>query len=74
MRFDTIRINGSSMSRRCSCSKEHLWIRHDDIISNGEMKDNMKIVKFLEKLGLLIKGVSEAIENEARKMLLLKCY
>ena len=38
------------------------------------MKDNMKIVKFLEKLGLLIKGVSEAIENEARKMLLLKCY
>ena len=37
------------------------------IISNQEMKDIMKIVKSLEKLGLLIKGISEAIKNEAKK-------
>ena len=33
------------------------------IISNEEINDIMKIVKFLEEWGLLIKGVSEAIKN-----------
>ena len=33
------------------------------IISNEEMKDIMKIVKFLEESGLLIKGISETIKN-----------
>ena len=33
------------------------------IISNKEMEDIMKIVKSLEKSGLLIKGISETIEN-----------
>ena len=36
------------------------------IISNEEMNDTMKIVKFLEEYGLLIKGVSETIKNEAK--------
>ena len=36
------------------------------IISNEEM-DNKKIVKSLEKSGLLIKDVSETIKNEARE-------
>ena len=36
------------------------------IISNEEMNDIMKIVKSLEESGLLIKGVSEAIENEQK--------
>ena len=36
------------------------------IISNDEMKDIMKIVKALEEPGLLLKGVSEAIENETK--------
>ena len=36
------------------------------IISNEEMKDIMKIVKSLEESGLLIKGVSETIKNEAK--------
>ena len=37
------------------------------IISNEEMNDIMKIVKSLEELGLLLKGVSETIKNEAKE-------
>ena len=37
------------------------------IISNEEMDDIMKIVKSLEDSGLLIKGVSETIKNEAKE-------
>ena len=36
------------------------------IISNEEMKD-MKIVKSFEESGLLIKGVSETIDNESKE-------
>ena len=32
-----------------------------------EMKDIMKIVKLLEKSGLLIKGISDSIKNEAKE-------
>ena len=31
------------------------------------MKDILKIVKFLEDSGLLLKGVSKTIQNEAKK-------
>ena len=37
------------------------------IISNEEINDIMKIVKFLEESGLSIKGVSETIQNEAKE-------
>ena len=37
------------------------------IISNEEMDNIMKIVKSLEESGLLIKFVSETIENEAKE-------
>ena len=37
------------------------------IISNEEMDDIMKIVKSLEESGLLIKGTSETIKNEAKE-------
>ena len=37
------------------------------MISNKEMKDIMKIVKSLEKSGLLIKGISKTIKNEAKQ-------
>ena len=37
------------------------------IISNDEMNDIMKIIKSLEDAGLLIKDVSETIENEAKE-------
>ena len=37
------------------------------IISNVEIEKIMKIVNFLEESVLLIKGVGEAIENEAKE-------
>ena len=37
------------------------------IISNEEMEDVIKIIKFLEESGLLIKGVSETIKNAAKE-------
>ena len=37
------------------------------IISNDEMDDILKIVKSLENSGLLLKGVSETIQHEAKK-------
>ena len=36
------------------------------VISKEEMNDIMKIVKSLEESGLLIKGISKAIKNEAK--------
>ena len=33
------------------------------VISNEEMDDIVKIVKFFEDAGLLIEGICEAIEN-----------
>ena len=37
------------------------------IISNDEMKYILKIAKSLENSGLLLKGVSETIKNEAKE-------
>ena len=37
------------------------------IVSNEEMEDIMKIVKSLEDSGLLLKGVSETIQNETKE-------
>ena len=37
------------------------------IVSNEKMNDIMKIVKSLEKSGLLIKDIYETIKNEAKK-------
>ena len=37
------------------------------IISNEEMEEIMKIVKSLEDFGLLVKGVSETIQTEAKE-------
>ena len=37
------------------------------IISNNEMEDIIKIVKSLEDSGLLLKGVSETVQNEAKE-------
>ena len=36
-------------------------------MSNKEMSDIIKIVKFLEESDLLIKGVSKTIKNKAKK-------
>ena len=37
------------------------------ILSNDEMEDIIKIVKSLEESGLLLKGVSETIQNEVKE-------
>ena len=37
------------------------------IISNDEIDDILKIVKFLEYSGVLLKGVSETIQHEANE-------
>ena len=37
------------------------------IISNDEIGDTIKIVKFLEDSGLLLKGVTETVQNEVKK-------
>ena len=37
------------------------------IISNEETNDCMKIIKSLEESGLLIKGLSKTIKNEAKQ-------
>ena len=37
------------------------------IISNEEMEDIIEKVKYLEESVFLIKGISETIENEAKK-------
>ena len=45
-------------------------------LSNEEMEDIRKVVKSLEKSGLLIKGVNETITNEAKEknVNFLECY
>ena len=37
------------------------------ILSNEQLNDIIKIVKFLEDSGLLIKGVSETVENQVKE-------
>ena len=37
------------------------------IISNKEMDNVTKIIKYLEECGLLVEGVSETIENKAKE-------
>ena len=37
------------------------------IISNKDMDDHIKIVKYLEDSGLLLKGVTESVQNEVKE-------
>ena len=37
------------------------------VISNEEMEDIMKIVESLKESGLMIKGITETIKNEAKE-------
>ena len=37
------------------------------IISNDEIEDNIEIVKSLEDSGLLLKGVTETVQNEVKE-------
>ena len=44
------------------------------IVPNEEMNDIMKIVRALENSGVLLKGVTKAINNEAKKQNGRLCY
>ena len=37
------------------------------MVSNDEMKDSIELIKSLKDSGLLFKGVSETIQNEAKE-------
>ena len=37
------------------------------IISNERMDDTLKIIKYLKESGLLVKGASESVKNEAKE-------
>ena len=61
-------MSGSGRQRMLASRPSDLPSRMNTlIISNEEMNDITKIVKFLEESGLLIKGVSEIIKNEAKE-------
>ena len=59
------KISGSG--RRCHSSSSSAPKATTLIISNDEMKDIIEIVKSLEDSGLLLKGVSRTIQNEAKE-------
>ena len=50
--------------------KKNLGSGHNNttlIISNDEMEDVIKIIKFLDDSGLLLKGVTETVQNEVKE-------
>ena len=59
-----IHKNILGLGNRPSSSASHFTTL---IITNDEMKDIIKIVKSLEDSGLLLKGVSETVQNEAKE-------
>ena len=58
-----IRENVLGSGNRHSSSASHTLL----IISNNEMDDIIKIEKFLQDSGLLLKGVTETVQNEVKK-------
>ena len=61
-----IKILGSGRRHSSSASHNHPSST-TVILSNNEMKDIIKIVKFLEDSGLLLKGVTETVQNETKE-------
>ena len=61
------KILGSGRSHPSSSALSHQPLSTTLIISKDEMKDIIRIVKSLEDSGLLLKGVSETIQNEANE-------
>ena len=57
--------SGRSPSNLASCSSDLASLTTTLIVLNEEMNDSIKIVKSLNESGLLIKGVSKTIQNEA---------
>ena len=64
----TLRLSAGMSTADAAIQKEIYGSSTTTLItSNEEMEDIMKIVKSLEESGLLIKGVSETIKNEAKE-------
>ena len=63
----TLRLTAAASATDSAIHKKMFGSGATLIISNKEMNDIMKIVKSLEKFGLLIKGISETIKNEAKE-------
>ena len=63
-------LTGAASAADAGIHKKILGSDHNNttlIISNDEMDDIFKIVKSLENSGLLLKGVSETIQHEAKE-------
>ena len=45
------------------------WDLQHLIITMEEMKNNMKLIKFLEEFGLLIKSASKTMKNESKEQM-----
>ena len=67
----TLGITAAASAADAGIHKKILGSGHNNnttlIISNGEMDDILKIVKSLEDSGVLLKGVSETIQHEAKE-------
>ena len=67
----TLGITAAASATDAGIHKKILGSGHNNnttlIISNGEMDDILKIVKSLEDSGVLLKGVSETIQHEAKE-------
>ena len=65
-----LRLTAAASAADAGIHKKALGSGHNNttlIISNDEMDDILKIVKSLENSGVLLKGVSETIQNEAKE-------
>ena len=68
--FNCFRINCSSISSRYRNTLKKILGSGNMatlIISNNEIQDIIKIVKSLEDSGLLLKGVTETVQNEVKE-------
>ena len=65
----TLELTSAALAAGGGIHKKILGSGHNTTlaISNGEMKDILKIVESLENSGLLLKGVSETIKKEAKE-------
>ena len=67
----TLGLTAAASAAEAGIHKKILGSGHNNnttlIISNDEMDDILKIVKSLEYSGVLLKGVSETIQNEAKE-------
>ena len=74
-----LRLTAAALAADVTIHKKILGSSHNTnlMISNDERKDILEIVRTLEDSGLLLKGVSETIKNEAKeqkKKDFLVCY